>query len=229
MAVAAERKLRLPLGNPLLPLQTGDSMTSAEFLRRAESCHADQRVELIDGIVFMRPPLTTDHAAPDSTIGMWLSHYVAFTPGVEHFLNATLIIDADSTVQPDSILCTTPRADGPVSITPDRYLAGAPELVCEIATSSVSLDLHRKLHVYRRAGVKEYLVWRTRDEAFDWFVNRDGTFVRQEPDRAGLLSSEVFPGLALDHKALLAFDRAALLRCLDKALARRAKTRSKKR
>ena len=34
----------------------------------------------------------------------------------------------------------------------------------EVAASSASHDLHDKLNVYRRNGVREYLVWRTLDE-----------------------------------------------------------------
>lgn len=42
------------------------------------------------------------------------------------------------------------------------YFCGAPELVCEIAASSASVDVHEKFRVYRRKGVQEYLVWLTR-------------------------------------------------------------------
>ena len=52
----------------------------------------------------------------------------------------------------------------------DGYLEGAPELVAEITASTVSYDLHDKLHVYRRSGVQEYLVWRTIDGGIDWFT-----------------------------------------------------------
>ena len=37
----------------------------------------------------------------------------------------------------------------------------------EVAASSASHDLHDKLNVYRRNGVREYLVWRTLDERID--------------------------------------------------------------
>jgi len=37
------------------------------------------------------------------------------------------------------------------------YLEGAPELILEIAGSSVSYDVHDTLEVYRRHGVREYL------------------------------------------------------------------------
>src|SRR5438445_766771 len=80
-------------------------------------------------------------------------------------------------------------------------------LVAEIAASTASYDLHTKLKVYRRNGVREYLVWRTLDGAVDWFVLRQGQFVALVPD-AGLLKSEVFPGLWLDADALVRGDMA---------------------
>src|SRR2546430_2279596 len=90
------------LGDPSLPLQNGDCMISSEFLRRAETCHSEQRVELIDGIVFMLPPLSAEHGGLDSIMETWLGVFAAHTPGIEHFINTTLIVDADTTVQPDS-------------------------------------------------------------------------------------------------------------------------------
>ncbi len=44
-------------------------------------------------------------------------------------------------------------------------MAGAPELVVEVAASSASYDLHSTFHVYvyRRNGVREYVVWRVLD------------------------------------------------------------------
>ncbi len=42
-------------------------------------------------------------------------------------------------------------------------MAGAPELVVEVASSRASYDLHSTFHVYRRNGVREYVVWRVLD------------------------------------------------------------------
>ena len=33
----------------------------------------------------------------------------------------------------------------------------------------MSYDLHAKRHVYRRSGVREYIVWRVLEQAVDWF------------------------------------------------------------
>jgi hypothetical protein len=79
----------------------------------------------------------------------------------------------------------------------DHYIDGSPEWVGEVSTSSVSFDLHTKFHVYRRNGVREYVVWRVRDQEVDWFVLQGSEFQRLAPDADGILRSRIFPGLWL--------------------------------
>jgi hypothetical protein len=74
------------------------------------------------------------------------------------------------------------------------------------------------LHVYRRNGVREYLVWRVLDRAVDWFVLRAGQYERLTPDPEGLLHSEAFPGLWLDVTALLEGDVAGVLAAVQRGL-----------
>lgn len=89
-------------------------------------------------------------------------------------------------------------------------LEGVPELVVEVAASSVSYDLHQKKNVYRRSGVPEYLVVRTVDLAVDWFVLRDGVYETVAADAAGVRRSPTLPGLWLDAAASLRGDDAAM-------------------
>jgi Uma2 family endonuclease len=98
-------------------------------------------------------------------------------------------------------------------------LEGAPELVIEIAVSSVSYDLHEKLRVYRRNGVQEYIVWRTLDKQINWFELKDGEYVLLAPDEAGAIKSNVFPGLWLAVNDLLNGDLAKVLAKLNEGLA----------
>ena len=74
-----------------------------------------------------------------------------------------------------------PARGGQARISEDDYIEGAPELVAEVASSSASYDLGKKLNVYRRSGVREYVVWRVLDREVDWFVNREGRFERIAP------------------------------------------------
>ena len=85
------------------------------------------------------------------------------------------------------------RTGGQARIGEDDYIAGAPELIAEVASSSVSYDLHDKLNVYRRNGVREYVVWRVHDQAIDWFVLREGRYERLPLGPDGLYPARSSP------------------------------------
>ena len=91
------------------------------------------------------------------------------------------------------------------------YLLGPPELIVEVAASSVTIDLHGELRAYRRAGVREYLVWRSLDRQFDWFVLDQDEYRSNTPDSQSVLRSPHFPGLVLAVDALLEDDSAKVL------------------
>lgn len=93
----------------------------------------------------------------------------------------------------------------------DDYIEGTPELVCEVAASSVSMDLHLKKRVYERAGVQEYIVWLVFEDAIDWFSLEAGRYVPLEPGADGVIESRVFPGLSLAVAAMLEGDIATVL------------------
>ena len=93
-----------------------------------------------------------------------------------------------------------------------------PELVVEVAASSASIDMHDKLRVYRRNGVREYVVWRTLEQRIDWFELVDGEFHQLPPDDEGVIHSRVFPGLRLDAGALLRGDLADALAALERGV-----------
>ncbi|MCI0640656.1 MAG: Uma2 family endonuclease [Gemmataceae bacterium] len=120
-------------------------------------------------------------------------------------------LDLDNEPQPDGLLFIDPELGGQARISTDDFLELAPELVGEVAASSVSFDLNQKLRVYRRNQVLEYVVWRVLDKAVDWFVLRGGQFERLAEDANGWLCSTVFPGLWLDVQALLDGDLAKVL------------------
>jgi Uma2 family endonuclease len=207
--------------SPRVPeLCAGDVLTRAEFERRYRSMPHVKKAELIEGVVYMGSPVRyLHHGRPDWLLSAWLAFYVRCTPGVESGANTTLRLDLDNEVQPDLLLRLPERACGSSRITADDYLEGAPELIIEVAASSVSCDLHQKLAVYRRSGVREYLVLRVDDAAVDWFELVDGRYERIAPDQHGVLHSRLFPGLALDVPALLCDDLAALATAVDRAAA----------
>ncbi|MBI3330470.1 MAG: Uma2 family endonuclease [Nitrospinae bacterium] len=201
-------------------LENGDRLTRDEFERRYEAMPHLKKAELIEGVVYVPSPVRyRHHGAPHALVISWLGQYAAGTPGVGLSGNSTVRLDLDNEPQPDALLLIDPSCGGQTRVSPDDYIEGAPELVAEVASSSVSYDLHAKLHVYRRNGVREYIVWRVLDEAIDWFVLRAGQYERLPVDPNGLLRSEVFPGLWLDPEALVRGDLATVLAIVQQGLA----------
>jgi Uma2 family endonuclease len=208
-----------PSPEPTPPLEPGDRLTRPEFERRYDAMPHLCKAELIEGVVYMPSPVRyRRHGRPHALLMGWLIHYEAATPGVETADNSTARLDLDNEPQPDAVLLIDPARGGQARISQDDYIENAPELVAEVASSSVSIDLTAKLHVYRRNGVCEYVVWRVLERAVDWFVLRKGQYERLEADTEGLLRSETFPGLWLDVPALLRGDVAGVLAAVQRGL-----------
>ena len=200
-------------------LESGDRLTRDDFERRYAAMPQLKKAELIEGVVYMPSPARMDqHAGPHADLIGWLSQYRAHSPGVRVGDNATVRLDLDNEPQPDAVMFIEPARGGQVRISEGGYIDGAPELVAEVSSSTVSIDLHSKFRVYRRNQVREYLVWRVQDRAIDWFVLREGDYQRLTPGGDGVLRSEVFPGLWLDPAALLRGDLAAVLQVLQQGL-----------
>lgn len=202
------------------PLENGDRLTRYEFERRYQAMPHIKKAELIEGIVYMASPLRAkSHGKPHARIMTWLGTYEAMTPEVEVLDNATVIFDTDNEFQPDALL--RKEQGGSSRITADDYVAGAPELIVEIAASTASIDCHKKLQVYRRHGVQEYIIWRVDDGELDWFYLKAGEYLPLSANSSGIICSEVFPGLWLDSAALLSGDMAKILALLQQGLASR--------
>lgn len=190
------------------PLESGMRLTSVEFERRY-ALYPDMRAELVEGVVYVSSPmLHPDHGFPQRVVSAWLGTYQAQHPGIDGGDGSTIRLDPENNYQPDAFL-RFPQ--GTSRLTEDRYLAGAPELIVEIAASSASYDTGPKLRAYRRNGVQEYIIWQVYDERLDWYSLEDGEYVPLLPDAGGLIHSKVFPGLRLDVEALLRRDLAAVL------------------
>ena len=205
------------LKSPCPPLENGDRLSRKEFERRYEAMPQIKKAELIEGIVYMGSPVRIkSHSKPHGMILGWLGAYSAATAGTDFGDNGSLRLDPDNEPQPDAYLRI--ESGGRSRIDEDDYLVGAPELVIEIAASSVSIDLREKRHVYRRNGVQEYLVWRVLDQVVDWWELIDGEYQALDPRAEGIFESNVFPGLRLAVAPLLADDLKAVLEELQVGL-----------
>lgn len=190
-------------------LQAGDVLTRTEFERRYLAMPDLKKAELIEGIVYMASPVRADvHGIPHVDLATLLRVYATKHPGLIVADNATVRLDTLNEPQPDILLM---RENGQARVDADGYISGAPELVAEIAASSVSYDLHQKKHAYLRAGVHEYLVWMAEENRIIWWQLKDDEFVEIPPNAQGVLESPSFPGLVIDGPALIAGDLATAL------------------
>jgi Uma2 family endonuclease len=193
-----------------LPFDNGDVMSRHEFHRLYSQCEDLEHVELIEGVVYLPSPTRDlEHADQQMLVLEWLAAYRGDRPGLVVAPPASVLLDDRNEPEPDARLYRKDHARFE-----DGYLATPPELIVEIAASSAARDLHQKKRAYERNGVREYIVWRTRDGAIDWFRLVDGAYVRVEADKDGIIESEEFPGLRLDVAAMLAHDRQRVLRAL---------------
>ncbi|QKD83489.1 Uma2 family endonuclease [Thermoleptolyngbya sichuanensis A183] len=206
--MTAERLIKIP------PLESGDRLTRDEFERRYRAMPNLKKAELIEGVVYVASPLRAEaHGKPHGDIMGWLWTYKAATPGIELYDNPTVRLDADNEPQPDAILRL--KEGGGSWINEEDYIEGSPELVVEVAASSASYDLHDKLRVYRRNGIREYMVWRTYSQQIDWFCLEAGEYRSLAANASGILCSQEFPGLWLASEALLSGDLSLVLQVLQ--------------
>ena len=188
----------------LPPLESGDRLTRPEFERRYAAATHIKKAELIEGIVYVASPLRHEqHGKPHSRVITWLGVYQSLTPGIDLSVEPTVRLDLDNEPQPDVVLFIEPDAGGQTRLSSDGYIEGSPELIVEIAASSVAIDRGSKKQVYRRNGVLEYVIWQSYENQIEWFCLSDGDYRLQSPDADGIIRSQVFPGLWLAVEALL--------------------------
>jgi Uma2 family endonuclease len=159
------------------------------------------------------------HGEPQLLIATWLGVYVALTPGVQGGGSATSQLDDDNEPEGDAVLRIRPEFGGQSQTDKNGYIVGAPELIVEIAASTTQRDLELKLEIYRRNGVREYLVWETLGEEFYWFELENGEYIRRFPDENHVIQSRVFPGLWLDVEVLLNGNLARVLQIVQQGTA----------
>jgi Uma2 family endonuclease len=199
-------------------LVDGEHLDRATFHERYQAMPEEVRAELIGGVVYMASPLRREHGRRQIAAIVWIDQYEEKTPGVEAFDNASVFFEDYGELQPDLALRILPACGGR---TRDEggYIANGPELVVEIADSSLAKDLGPKLADYERAGVPEYVVLSINPPAVRWHVLREGRLIEVSPDPDGLYRSKIFPGLWLDPVALIAGNKVALKATVDRGLA----------
>jgi Uma2 family endonuclease len=204
---------------PIVPLENGDHLTREEFECRYDAMPHVKKAELIEGVVYTSSPVKHDsHSNPQFNLITWGGIFVFATPGIQGGDNGSLKLDTKNMPQPDVYLLILPAHGGQARID-EGYVVGAPDWIGEVAATSASYDLHVKLEVYRRNGVREYVIWRVLDREIDWFVLRGAKYERLALSAEGIYQSEALPGLWLDPHALIAEDLPKLQAVVQRGLA----------
>jgi Uma2 family endonuclease len=201
------------------PLEQGECLGREEFEARYAAMRPGTKAELFEGIVYMPSPAGFEHSRAHSDIVGWLSLYRAMTPGLTAHIEFSLRLGAANEVQPDAILRLEAAFGGKSRVAEDGYLDGPPELVVEVAATTSSYDLGPKFRLYEQAGVAEYIVWQVSNQRLSWFTLREGKYIPLLPDAAGVIASQVFPGLWLNGPALVAGKLQQVMLTLQQGLA----------
>src|SRR5690242_14907827 len=114
-----------PADRPIPPLQPGDHLTRDEFERRYDATPNLKKAELIEGVVYMPPPVShVEHSEPHVLLVTLAGTYMASTPHVRAGDNGSCRLDLDNMPQPDLYLLLSPERDGQARIDDDGYVAG---------------------------------------------------------------------------------------------------------
>jgi hypothetical protein len=200
-------------------LYDGQRLDQPTFHAIYERMPEDFKAELIDGVVcLMNVPLHADHADSDSFMIGLLFTYTFETLGTQVRNNITTKLGLRSEVQPDSCLFIKPEYGGRTRLDAKGAMVDAPELIVEIGSSTLKVDLDAKKRVYEEAGALEYVVFDARKGKFHWFALRDGKFEPLTIDLDGVYRSRTFPGLWIDEAAFVADDIQAAVATLRRGL-----------
>ena len=208
-----------PVGVPgIPPLEPGDHLDQPTFHERYEAMPPGFRAELIEGVVIVPSPVSLTHGVYHSRMMAWTAFYQSATPGTETADNTTTVLSRKNEPQPDVSLFLLEDRGGQMRVE-GKFLAGAPELVVEVAYSSAAYDLNDKLRAYEKAGVREYVVLVIHEREVRWFRREENKFVPLPLDTDGVFRSRVFPGLWLNAAAAIQADSAKILQTLQTGLA----------
>lgn len=164
-----------------------------ELLREAPE-HERDRLELIDGEVFVTPSPESGHQLVSMNLAAALDRFAR--PGrLGWVLTAPIDVRLSDTnvVQPD--VCFVAREHGDRIIR--RGIEGPPDLMVEILSPTTrGRDLGAKRELYARFGVPEYWIVDPRGRSVEALTLRDGAY-GPLPVEGGAVRSAALPGFAM--------------------------------
>jgi Uma2 family endonuclease len=168
----------------------------------------DERVELINGVVYDLPTPYTLHQRTSGHLSARLGNYLAgklcevFSAPFDVRIPRLSGNDREviTVVQPDiCVVCDPAKVD-------DKGCLGAPDIVVEILSpGNNKKELKNKYEVYEEAGVLEYWIIHPQEKTFLKYTLTEGSFVPSKLLTIGDdVTTPVLPGFVLSLEELFA-------------------------
>ena len=176
-------------------LRTGTRMSLDEFLALGET---DERMELIDGVLYVMPTATIDHQFLMRWICRFIEDYLygfQDPPAeIHHDITTILSEELQRVVEPDLVVILAGRDD----IRSVRHVEGVPDIVIEILSTDRNRDLVRKRQIYAEAGVREYWIFDPQNDTVLPLELQNGEYIeRPTLTAADTLTTPLLPGLSI--------------------------------
>lgn len=174
-----------------------------------------QKADLLDGVIYMASPESTD----DNRLGGWLyrlmSEYVSeLDLGEVFYSRVAFRITGKRGPEPDVAFVAKSR----MHLVQTGFVAGPPDLALEIVSpDSVKRDYDTKRSIYEKSGVKEYWIIDPAERKATFLHRTRGQFRQLEPT-ANHFESKVLPGFRLDVRWLWSKRRPSAFHVLKKLL-----------
>ena len=176
-------------------LRTGTRMSLDEFLALGET---DERMELVDGILYIMPTAIKDH----QFLMFWVRYYFEVYLGgfhsppaeAHHDITTILSEELQRAVEPDLVVILAGRDD----IGGARWAEGVPDIVVEILSTDHNRDLVRKRQIYAEAGISEYWIFDPINDTVLPLELQGGEYTeRPALTAADTLTTPLLPGLSI--------------------------------
>ena len=200
-----------------MTIRNGDQMQWPEFVARCGDDPRTEHYELMGGVVHTHASVRFgQHGFASADLIGALGDYSWRTRGVG-WLSPHDVSMTPTPPIADAILIRA-ECGGRTRTDAAGFLYGPPELVAEVSATEADIESNGKKRLYESFDVPEYVVWRVRDRAVDWFELRDGRY-SPLPTVDGILRSRRLPGLQLDIAALLDGEAQRVVDRIDQGLA----------
>ena len=167
----------------------------ADYLTLAESgAFEGLRTELIEGDVIVMSPQHRPHGMVKMDLYDRLRDALALLRSpLRPVVEFSLALDEHSLPDPDLLLTSEPRGEGPVPLT-------SVALVIEVADTTLASDLDTKAGLYARNGVPEYWVADVRKRVIhQMWVPDGGTYAKRREAAFGtVISAATIEGLSVE-------------------------------